>query len=317
MERARRHRGHLLAHPRAAGARWSSSATRSSRCALFDPTTQRSIDAARRADRAAARRRRRRRRRRVTLLDYLPPRRRWWSSTIPRCSRRRPTTRPRRRRSPSVLERLPAPGAAAARGRSAGRRLSMGTRGVGGYRGQFKTLAGEIRTWRAEGFTVRLVVDDERQAEHLRQILREHELEAWPDATLWSPEGLGVVVGECSAGFQIPALGLIVLTEEEIFGARRRRLRRPSSSAAPPSPPSPTSPSTTSWCTRTTASGAITACARCASSGRDGGLPAPRVRRGRPALPARRAARPHLEVPGRRRTARPASTGSAAPRGSA
>src|SRR4026209_246604 len=35
------------------------------------------------------------------------------------------------------------------------------------------------------------------------------------------------MVGECSAGFQIPALGLVLLCEEEIFGAQRRRLRRP------------------------------------------------------------------------------------------
>jgi transcription-repair coupling factor (superfamily II helicase) len=106
-------------------------------------------------------------------------------------------------------------------------RIAMGTRSVGGFRGQFKVLAGEISAWRQEGFAVRLVVDDERQAERLRQMLSEHELEAWPGATLWSPEGLGVLVGECGAGFQLPALGLVVLSEQEIFGAQRRRLRRP------------------------------------------------------------------------------------------
>src|SRR5262245_1555975 len=109
---------------------------------------------------------------------------------------------------------------------SAGR-IAMGTRSVGGFRGQFKTLAGEIRGWRDEGFTVRLVVDDERQAERLRQMLSEHELEAWPGATLLGTEGLGVLVGELGAGFQLPALGVVVLAEQEIFGAQRRRLRRP------------------------------------------------------------------------------------------
>ncbi len=106
-------------------------------------------------------------------------------------------------------------------------KVAMGTRSVGGVRGQFKVLAGEIRSWRAEGFAVRLLVDDDRQAERLQQMLAEHDLEAWPGATLWSPEGLGVVVGECGAGFQLPALGLVVLSEQEIFGAQRRRLRRP------------------------------------------------------------------------------------------
>ena len=41
-------------------------------------------------------------------------------------------------------------------------------------------------------------------------------------------EGLGVLVGDASTGFQLPALGArCLLTEEEIFGARRRRLQRP------------------------------------------------------------------------------------------
>ncbi len=106
-------------------------------------------------------------------------------------------------------------------------RLDMGTRSVGGVRGQFKVLAEEIRNWRAEGFTVRLVVDDERQAERVRQMLSEHELEPWPGATMWSTEGLSVLVGECGTGFQIPSLGFVLLSEHEIFGAERRRLRKP------------------------------------------------------------------------------------------
>ncbi|HKZ06857.1 MAG TPA: transcription-repair coupling factor [Methylomirabilota bacterium] len=105
--------------------------------------------------------------------------------------------------------------------------IALGTRSIGGYRGQFKLLASEIEKWRVEGFAVRLIVNDESQAGRLRKIASEHGLEPWPDATLWSSEGLGVLVGDAAAGFQIPALGLVVLTEEEIFGARRRRLQRP------------------------------------------------------------------------------------------
>ena len=106
-------------------------------------------------------------------------------------------------------------------------RIDMLTRSVGGFAGQFKTLTAEIERSRVEGFTVRLIVDDEAQASRLQRILSEHGLEAWPEATLWSAEGLGVVVGDCAAGFSVPALGLVVLGEHDIFGARRRRLRRP------------------------------------------------------------------------------------------
>jgi transcription-repair coupling factor (superfamily II helicase) len=191
---------------------------------LFDPTTQRStgtltgLTVLPLGTREAAP---------VTLMDYLPP------ETLvvledPAMLEAPPDDAPSAAPLGAMLERyqrleLPL----LQRSDGAGPRVPMGTRSVGGFRGQFKTLAAEIRTWRGEGFTVRLVVDDERQSDRLRQMLAEHDLEAWPEATLWSPEGLGVLVGECSAGFQVPALGLIVLCEEEIFGAQRRRLRRP------------------------------------------------------------------------------------------
>src|SRR5216683_6157776 len=191
---------------------------------VFDPTTQRSIAPLREltvlplGSKDAAP---------VTLVDYLPP------GTLvvledPAMLEAPSDDAPSAAPLASVLERfqrleLPL----LQRSEGAGPRVSMGTRSIGGYRGQFKALAGEIRTWRGEGFTVRLVVDDERQSQRLRQMLAEHDLEPWPEGTLWSQEGLAVVVGECGAGFQIPALGLIVLCEEEIFGAQRRRLRRP------------------------------------------------------------------------------------------
>jgi transcription-repair coupling factor (superfamily II helicase) len=113
------------------------------------------------------------------------------------------------------------------RGAGSALRVTMGTRSVGGFQGRFKELAEAMRSWRAEGFAVRLVVDDEQQAVRLRGILAEHDLEPWPGATLWSGEGLGVITGDCAAGFQLPALGLILLAEADIFGERRRRLRRP------------------------------------------------------------------------------------------
>jgi transcription-repair coupling factor (superfamily II helicase) len=103
----------------------------------------------------------------------------------------------------------------------------LDTRTVGRYAGKFAQLADDLKRWRAEGFTVRLVAADEHQAEHLRQILREHDVEAARAAALDGGDGLAIVVGDCAGGFAIPGLGLTVLTESEIFGARRRTLKRP------------------------------------------------------------------------------------------
>jgi transcription-repair coupling factor (superfamily II helicase) len=105
--------------------------------------------------------------------------------------------------------------------------FALETHSVARYSGRFAQLAEEIAGWRREGFRVRLVAADAHQAEHLRQILREHGLEALEASSLDTTDGLTVVVGELSSGFSTPALGVIVLTEAEMFGARRRTLRRP------------------------------------------------------------------------------------------
>lgn len=106
-------------------------------------------------------------------------------------------------------------------------RFTLETRSIGSFRGQFRRLAAELTQWLAEGFRVRVVCQDQVQAQRVTQILREHLLEPTASGTLWGAQGLGLLTGECSSGFCIPALGLILLTEEEIFGARRRSLKRP------------------------------------------------------------------------------------------
>jgi transcription-repair coupling factor (superfamily II helicase) len=107
------------------------------------------------------------------------------------------------------------------------REFVLDTQAVTRSGGPFTHLAADLARWRQEGFRVRFVAGDARQAEHLRQILREHAVEVFEGATLEGDEPIGILVGECSAGFAISALGLILLTETEVFGGRRRTLRRP------------------------------------------------------------------------------------------
>jgi transcription-repair coupling factor (superfamily II helicase) len=103
----------------------------------------------------------------------------------------------------------------------------LDTQEVPRFNGHFATLTEALSRWRAEGFTVRIVVADEHQAEHLRQILRDHDAEVPIAAALDAPESPAIVVGECSSGIAISAIGLVLLTEAEVFGSRRRTLRRP------------------------------------------------------------------------------------------
>ena len=105
--------------------------------------------------------------------------------------------------------------------------LLLDTRSLPKSTGNFNHVATEIAGWRHEGFTIRVAGADDRQADHLKQIFREHGIETVIAESLEAPEPLAIVVGECSAGFSIPELGFMLLTEQEVFGARRRTLRRP------------------------------------------------------------------------------------------
>jgi transcription-repair coupling factor (superfamily II helicase) len=112
-----------------------------------------------------------------------------------------------------------APGGAAA--------FRLDTRSVEGFHGQFRRLAVRLAEYRAEGFRVRLMTGDPHTATRVREILGDHELEGPLASTLLGPEPLAVVVGGAHAGFECPALGLVCLTETELFGGRRAGRRRP------------------------------------------------------------------------------------------
>jgi transcription-repair coupling factor (superfamily II helicase) len=103
----------------------------------------------------------------------------------------------------------------------------LDTQDAPSFGGRFAQLTEQLLAWRGEGFRVRLVTADEHQAEHLRQILRDHGVEVPLGPGIDTEAGQAIVVGEASGGIAIAAVGLVLLTEAEIFGARRRTLRRP------------------------------------------------------------------------------------------
>ncbi len=92
--------------------------------------------------------------------------------------------------------------------------LAMGTEASGVYHGAMDLLRSRLAEWTANGARIVVVCDNEGQAERLREILgtdaREVEL----------------AVGAIHAGFILPDLPLVVLTDAEIFNRYRKRRRR-------------------------------------------------------------------------------------------
>ena len=92
--------------------------------------------------------------------------------------------------------------------------LAIGTEASGVYQGAMDVLRSRLEEWKAANARIVVVCDNEGQAERLREILG-------PDA----PE-IDMAVGPMHAGFILPDLPLVVLTDAEIFNRYRRRRRR-------------------------------------------------------------------------------------------
>jgi transcription-repair coupling factor (superfamily II helicase) len=93
----------------------------------------------------------------------------------------------------------------------------------------FSILLKNLHDWQEKGRGVIIVSHTPGQAERLKDLLSQYGVEAqlekakrFRNALDQSKEGLVLLVGSLSSGFQNPREGWVILTEEEIFGQRRR-----------------------------------------------------------------------------------------------
>jgi transcription-repair coupling factor (superfamily II helicase) len=99
---------------------------------------------------------------------------------------------------------------------------------VDGYHGRIAAFLEELDAARRQGQRIILVARSDAQAQRLQEILRDHDLGVRLGRDLPEPGGIALWTGTLSAGFRIPAAGLTLITEADIFGARalpRRRAR--------------------------------------------------------------------------------------------
>ena len=107
-------------------------------------------------------------------------------------------------------------------------RRDIQSAGVEPYRGRIAAFLEDLDGWRRQGERITLVARSEAQGRRLQEILRDHDLGARLGRELPEPGGIGLAIGELSAGFRIEPLRLRLITEQEIFGAHalpRRRVR--------------------------------------------------------------------------------------------
>ena len=75
--------------------------------------------------------------------------------------------------------------------------------GVEGYHGRITGFLEDLDRWRRRGERIILVARSEAQGRRLEEILRDHDLGARLGRELPEPGGIGLWIGELTAGFRI------------------------------------------------------------------------------------------------------------------
>ena len=97
------------------------------------------------------------------------------------------------------------------------------------YHGRLSDWVAELRTGRDQGETQLFVAATAGRAERIAELLSEHGLRAVPVAAAEATDGASLLVatGQLSRGFRLPAAGLRIHAEADLFDEQRRERRRP------------------------------------------------------------------------------------------
>lgn len=106
--------------------------------------------------------------------------------------------------------------------------INFAAKSMHSFLGHTDILADEIRQWRRNGNAVVLLVTGRDRGQHLLDALRDEKLDVFYMASLDREVKPGHVVishGQLTGGFELVNARLVVITEGEIFGQRKRRKR--------------------------------------------------------------------------------------------
>ena len=103
--------------------------------------------------------------------------------------------------------------------------LDLGLRLAGKGRISVAPLAEKISRWLEQGLRVVLVCRTEQQGQRLSEILQNYEVTVDEIVERWSAisysQGLSICLGRLSKGFGWPDMSIYVVSEDEIFGAKK------------------------------------------------------------------------------------------------
>ncbi len=107
--------------------------------------------------------------------------------------------------------------------------LGAKVRAVTPYQRQFDLLADDIRGWKEQRMSMLLLMSNAEKANAMREMLAGRRLASivLPNPERLTPETVVVAEGTLSGGFELSSAKLVVISEKDIFGSQKKRLRRP------------------------------------------------------------------------------------------
>ncbi|MDS1030280.1 transcription-repair coupling factor [Bacillota bacterium LX-D] len=106
--------------------------------------------------------------------------------------------------------------------------ISVKTKTMIPFMSKFKLLAEEVGLWRRKKYRVIFLTDNLEKAKFLQGLLADHDIESMVIQDLESRVEAGVIIsiGLLNQGFEYPELELVIITEQEVFGQRKKKKTR-------------------------------------------------------------------------------------------
>ncbi len=100
--------------------------------------------------------------------------------------------------------------------------LSLSGKPVPSFQGQWNLFVEELNSWLRQGYGCLLVCTTDERAARISSGLEEAGIEAPRVEGLPQPGRVAVITGQLASGFIFPAIRLAVVTEDRLFGSRKR-----------------------------------------------------------------------------------------------
>jgi len=107
--------------------------------------------------------------------------------------------------------------------------ISIMAKAMHGFLGKLEILESELRSWRKKEYAILILAETEVRCQKLLQLLREAKLDAIylsnPGREI-VPGNIIITEGSLQGGFELTQARLVVITEKEIFGQRKKSRRK-------------------------------------------------------------------------------------------